>query len=607
LKAQKFIPWLVIGVGLLVYCNSLRVGFLFDDAPHIVENARIRRLWPPGEVIAHTSRPVVMLSLALNYAGGGLAPWGYHLFNVGVHILTALTLYGVARLTFLSEVLRSRYGKAAPGLAGVMALLWLVHPLQTESVTYVIQRGELLMGLFYLLTLYCVIRSAVPSGSIWWPVGAVVSCALGMASKPVMVTAPMVVLLYDRAFLAKSWREVLQWRWRLYASLAATWLLLPLLLANGASEWKDSAGFAYGGLPALQYALTQPGVILHYLRLAFWPHPLCFDYGWNYGWPSAQTVEDALPELIVVGALLTATAWAWWRQPALGFVGLWFFLILAPTSSFVSVADLVVEHRMYLPLAAVVTVVSVGGFELERDLLSRRPQRQRILGGTVSAALVLLLSMLTMQRNRDYRSELVLWQDTIAKSPNNPRAYNGVGLALAQASRVQEAIGPYEQALRIRSDYAEAHNNLGNALFQLGRETEAAEHYKQALQIKPGFAEAYYNLGGTLARLGRMAEAIGCFEQAARLKPDYLEAQYALGNALLQTGRPNDAIEHFERVLQISPDSAEAHNSLGTALWQSGRMLEAIEHFQRALRLRPDYADARYNLRIALEKTGRIR
>jgi 4-amino-4-deoxy-L-arabinose transferase-like glycosyltransferase len=231
LKTQRLIPLLVIGIGLLVYSNSLRVGFMFDDVPHIVENPRIRQLWPPWDVLTHTSRPVVMLSLALNHALGGLNPWGYHLFNVGIHILAALALYGVVRLTFLSETLRPRFGPATAGwLAGVVSLIWLVHPLQTESVTYVIQRGESLMGLFHLLTLYCVIRSSGSAGSMWWQVGAVTSCALGMASKPVMVTAPVVVLLYDRVFLAKSWSEVMQRRWRLYAWLAATWLLLPLLL-----------------------------------------------------------------------------------------------------------------------------------------------------------------------------------------------------------------------------------------------------------------------------------------------------------------------------------------------------------------------------------------
>jgi protein O-mannosyl-transferase len=572
---------LVIGAGLLVYHNSFRNGFVFDDVPHIVENPRIRQLWPPWEIIIHTSRPVVMLSVALNYALGGLNPWGYHLFNVGIHILAALTLYGVVRLTLVSETLQPRWGEAAPWLAGMVSLIWLVHPLQTESVTYVIQRGESLMGLFYLLTLYCVIRSSGPSRSIWWRVGAVASCALGMASKPVMVTAPVVVLLYDRVFLARSWREVLEQRWALYASLAATWLLLPLLLANGASEWKESAGLAYMGIAPLQYTLTQPRVILHYLCLAFWPHPLCFDYGWNYGWRSAQRVGDALPELVIVGAMLVGTAWAWWRKPALGFLGVWFFMILAPTSSFVRVADLVVEHRMYLPLAAVVAMATVGGFELGRGLLSMRQGTRRTLGWGVGGAVVLLLAILTIQRNGDYRSGLVLWQDTVVKCPNNPRAHYSVGAALQQAGRMQEAMEHWEQALRLKPDYPEAHYNLGLALGQAGSVQEAMGHWEQALRINPDLAEAHYNLGVALVRLGRVQEAIGHWEQAVRVKPDYAEAHYNLGVALERAGKLEDAIGHYEQALRIRPDYTEARTNLQLARQVRAKLQEPGASGQR--------------------------
>lgn len=582
----------MIGVGVLVYYNSLRVGFLFDDAPHIVENTRIRQFWPPWEILAHTSRPLVMLSVALNYALGGLNPWGYHLFNVGIHVLAALTLYGVVRRTFESEAARSHFGQAARWLAGLISLLWLVHPLQTESVTYVIQRGESLMGLFYLLTLYCVIRSCGTSSNMGWQMGAMASCALGMASKPVMVTAPMVVLLYDRALLAKSWREVIKHRWGLYASLAATWLLLPLLLANGASEWKPSAGFANGGLSALPYALTQPGVILHYLRLAFWPDPLCFDYGWNYGWPSAQTMGDAAPELITVGALLAATVWACRRKPALGFLGLWFFIILAPTSSFVPVADLVVEHRMYLPLAAVVVLVVVGGWVTGKALLGGGLQRQRMLGWGVSAVLVLLLGIQTIRRNRDYRSELAIWQDTVVKCPNNPRAHYNVGVVLFKAGYVAEAIWQYDQALRIKPDYADAHYNLGGALVRLGRVTEAIEHWEQAVRLKPDYAEAHYNLGNGLLQTGKPKEAIGHWEQALRIKPDYAEAHNDLAVALTRLGRLPEAIEHWEQAVRLKPDYADAHFNLGIALEKAGRVQEAIGHYEQAVRIKPDFAEA---------------
>ena len=253
MKTQRIMPLLIVAAGLLVYHNIYRNPFLFDDHWSILDNLLIRHLWPTGEILTHSSRPVVELSLALNYAIGGLKPAGYHLLNVLIHIAAGLTLYGVVRRT------------VAPGPAGAVALIWVVHPLQTESVSYTIQRAESLMSLFYLLTLYCVIRGA---GSRWWHLGAVASCAAGMATKEVMVTAPVVVLLYDRVFLARSWREVVRQRWGLYAGLAATWLLLPVLMTRVPADvpgWQPTAGFAYKGTAPREYALTQPGVVGHYL------------------------------------------------------------------------------------------------------------------------------------------------------------------------------------------------------------------------------------------------------------------------------------------------------------------------------------------------------
>jgi len=585
-------PLLVVAIGLLVYHNSLRVGFILDDQGHITENSHIRHLWPPWDIILHTSRPVVLLSVALNYALGGLNPWGYHLFNVAVHILAALALFGVARRTFLSEPLRSRFGEAAEQLAAVISLIWLVHPLQTEAVTYIIQRGESLMALFYLLTLYCVIRSAGASRSTGWSMAAVASCALGMASKPIMVTAPLVILLYDRAYLTKSWREIMERRWLLYGCLAATWLLLPPLLANGATEWKESAGFAYDGVPPLRYALTQSGVILHYLRLAFWLHPLCFDYCRGYGWPAAQSVRDVAPGLLVVGVLLAATLWAWGRNPSLGFLGVWFFLILAPTSSFVPVADLVVEHRMYLPLAALVATVTVAGFLLGQTLLSTRPRARRIIAGGVVGTLVLLLAIVTIQRNRDYRSDMALWADTLAKCPNNPRAHNNLGVDLLEQGRASEAMDQYQQALRIKPDFADAQFNLGLASVQLGRLPEAIGHFERAVQIQPDHVRALNNLGVLLLQLGRPQEAIGHFEEMLRIKPDSAEAHGNLGVALMQLGRVPEAIGHFEQIIRLRPEDAEAHNAMGAALEKAGRVQDAIPQYEQALRLNPDLTQA---------------
>ncbi len=600
---------LVVAAGLGAYSNSFHDVFVFDDRWHIVDNPHIRQLWPPWEILTHSSRPVVHLSLALNYALGALNPWGYHAFNLVIHLLAALVLYGVVHRTFLSEPLRSRWAGASAWLAAAVALIWVVHPLQTEAVTYVIQRGECLMGLFYLLTLYCAIRSNGSPLARWWIAGAVLSCVLGIASKEVIATAPVVVLLYDRVFLARSWREVMQRRGMLYAGLAATLLLVPVLMANGPAEvpgWQPTAGFGYKGITPEDYLLTQGGVILHYLRLVFWPYPLCLDYGWGYGWPVARTISEALPGLLIVGGLAAAAVWAWRRKPALAFVGAWFFIILAPTSSFVPIADLVFEHRMYLSLAAVIVLAVVFVYRLGERLLGARRQLRQVLGGVVTAAVVVPLAGLTFQRNRDYRSEFAIWQDTAAKCPNNPRAYNALGNLLIAEKKYQEALPLVQQALRIKPNYPEANCNMGLILAQTGKVADAISHFNEALSLNPSLVDAHNNLGLALMQAGRVAEAIGHYEEALRIRPDYAESHYNLAIALEQTGRTPEAISHYEEALRLKPDYAEAHSNLGLVLLQEGRTPEAISHFEQAVRFNPDLSQAHFNWASALARTGNL-
>jgi Flp pilus assembly protein TadD len=333
---------------------------------------------------------------------------------------------------------------------------------------------------------------------------------------------------------------------------------------------------------------TEAGVIVHYLRLCFWPRPLVIDY---FDWPIALWLTDALVSGALVVVLLGATVWALRRRPWLGFLGAWFFILLAPTSSFLpSVGEVAAERRMYLPSAAVVTMAVVGAFVLGKRLFYK-PQGVA-LGCVAAGAVVVLFTSMTIQRNQDYRSDATIWQDAVEKRPNNPRAHNNLGLALAQAGRLPEAISHYEQALGIQPDFAEAHNNLALALVHLGRLREAIEHWEQAVRIKPDYVEARNNLGLALAQAGRLPEAISHYEQALRVDPDFAEAHCNLGNALFQAGKLQEAIGQYQQALRIKVDYAEAHYNLGVVLERLGQVQEAVGHYEQALRLRPDFVQA---------------
>jgi len=591
-------PVVVIAAGLLAYYNSFMGPFIFDDVPSIQENLTIRHLWPIWRPLSppHNGgitvegRPLTNLSLAINYALGGFKVQGYHALNLAVHILASLALLGVVRRTLQQPRLRERFGSTANELALAVAVLWTVHPLQTESVTYIVQRAESIMGLFYLLTLYCFIRGAASPLPRRWYILCVAACALGMASKEVIISAPFMVLLYDRTFVSGSFREAWQRRRPLYLALASTWVLLGFLVVTYGNRG-GAAGFASSTTSWQAYALTQLPAIAHYLRLSFWPTPLVFDYGTAVVTSAAEVVPGA----VIVAALLIGTLIALNRSPSVGFLGVWFLAILAPTSSVMPVVtQTIAEHRMYLSLAAVVTLSVIGIY----TLLGRRSL-------PFFLALAAGLGFLTTQRNEDYRSELSIWSDTVAKLPTNARAHSNLGNYLAAVGRVPEAIEQYQQSLRLKENNPEAHTNLGLALFGLGRQEEAMEQWERALRLDPNFSAAHNNLGNALLAQGKAQEAIDHFEHVMRSWPDRAELHYNVGNALVRLGKMPEAIAQWEWALRLDPDYAPAHNNLGNALLGSGKVQDALGHFEQALRGKPDDAEVRYNLGNALSRLGR--
>jgi protein O-mannosyl-transferase len=598
---------IILAAGLSAYCNSFSGVFLFDDVHAIVENPCIRSLWPLTQAMSAppeatvAGRPMVSLSLAVNYALGGLNPRGYHAFNLIVHLLCGLLLFGIVRRTLSSGRLQDRYGRAAPVLAVIIATLWVVHPLQTESVTYVIQRTETMMGLFYLLTLYCFLRAVASRQPVGWQIAAVGSCALGMTCKEVMVSAPLVVLLYDRIFVAGSFREIASRRRGLYLGLAATWIILTMLLATGPRS--ASVGFSHG-ISAFDYAKNQCIAIITYLKLAFWPHPLLLDYGA----PEAVSLKQAAPYAVVLAALLIATVIALACRPRVGFMAACFFIILAPTSSFVPITtEVAAERRMYLPLAAVIVLVVLGVYDLIAALVVRNAPRSRSLWSAASCAAIVVacvLGSLTYQRNSDYHAELQIWSESLSVKPNNPRTHLSIGKALVEREQVDEGIRYYRRALQLDPDLVDAHFNLGNALQQKEQFEEAVAEYNAALRISPGYARVQMNLGVALVKLKRFQDAVALYEAMLRDAPDSAEIQGNLAVALVYAGQIDDAITHLRAATRLEPNDAVTRRNLAGLLLQQGRPEEAAREFREALRINPNDAQLQAGLNAALARTA---
>jgi tetratricopeptide (TPR) repeat protein len=578
----------------LAYVRTFAVPALFDDDPSIADNPTIRHLgtafFPPSFATVG-GRPILNLSLAANYAVSGVRVWSYHAANLVIHVLAGLTLFGIVRRT-----LTRRAVPDALFIALSVALLWALHPLQTESVTYLIQRAESLMGLFYLCTVYFFIRGAESegTGANRWFVLSLGACLLGMATKEVMVSAPLVVLLYDRTFLSGSFSGALRRRSWVYAGLAATWIVLPFLVLSTHGRG-GTAGFA-SGISPWSYALNEFPAVVHYLRLGIWPRPLVFDYGTSL---AAFSLSVLLCAFVVAG-LAVGTAWALVRRPILGFLGACFFAILAPSSSIVPVAsEPMAEHRMYLALVPMAIFAALGAFRL----LGRAA-----LPACVAAAVALLAS--TLVRNEAYASDERIWSDTAAKLPDNERAHNNLGIALDNEGRTAEAIAQFEWVLRLKPNLAETHTNLGNVLAKVpGRMNEAIAHYIEAARLKPEYAPAHINLAIAFADQDRTQEAIEQNLEALRIWPNSAEAHSNLGSDLSNIpGRLNEAIAHCETAIQLKPELAQAHSSLGSALSRvPGRLPEAVAQCEEAVRLGPGDAKAHNNFgKVLIVVPGRL-
>ncbi len=582
--------------GGLAYANTLDAPLIFSDRINIESNLSLRNLKTAFSVPADSGlagRPFVNFTFAVNYALGGGKVAGYRLVNILIHILGAFTLFGIVRRTLLTEPLRDDYGRGAAYLAFAAAVIWVLHPIQTQAVTYLSQRCESLMGLLFLLTFYCAVRGFQADASSRWYLASVVFFIMGIGSKEVIAAAPPLILLYEILFMRRAFRDVVRRSWPLYAGFFVGLIVLVFLVATAASAVHNQ-GLREGSATLFQYWGTQSIVLLHYVRLIVWPAGFCFDYGW----PPASAGEVILPAAVILLAI-AASVWAAWRRRPIGYLGLWFFVIAAP-SSLAPLLDAANEYRMYLSSAApvVLTVLACYRWGRKLDVYPGGPLENHAallsrIGLTVVLVVAFVLGALTYQRNSVYRTEEGLWKDTVGKAPANSRAHLNLAIVYDHSGRTTAAIDEYESALKLKPGDVTAHADLGYALARSGRVRDGIAHLRRALELRPDYAEAHANLGIALFELGQRQEAMEHFKKAVALKPDRASSYLNLGMACLRSERPGDAIVYLKQAVALQPGNAEAHANLGLALDKIGRSEEAGKSLEEALRLQPGSALAR--------------
>lgn len=655
-KYQALYLVVLIAAGFLIYGNTLQTPFVLDDLKAIPDNPFIRMEELNAKSIIDAAvgysgnRPVAMLSFGLNYYLGQYNVLGYHLVNIFIHIITGILFFYFVKLTLtLSNqqpgTIQKLNSNTIETISFFTALLWLVNPIQTQSVTYIVQRMSSMGAMFFILALFLYAKGRIAQKRsvehvdarsryyFLWFAGCFMSGLLALGSKESAAMLPAFIFLYEWYFfqdLDKNWIK------RQFKYTVITVILIGVVAGlylgfDPADKFNSLTDYAFGEFTMGQRLLTQARVVVFYLGLIFYPNPsrLNLDHDFSLSYSLFNPITTFLSIVLILG-LIGLGIYSAKKQRLISFCIFWYFGNLVIESSIIPLA-IIFEHRLYLPSMSIFLIIAI---------LLYRYLKPVWLTAVIACALVAFCSYWTFERNKAWQDPITLWTDCVQKSPDKARPHINLGKALTDQKRYEEAQPYFLKAIRLKPNYIEGHYNLGYLFQQQGKLDIAIEKYREALQIDPNYVIAHNNLGFALLEQNKADEAIESLQRALQLDPDHLaaqinmgialiqqdqldaavlqfkkvlqidpnlaEAQFRLGAALVNLGRADQGIIHIKKALQIDPDHAEAHNNLGGQLLQQGKMDEALEHLNRALSVKPDLAEAHNNMGIILIQKGNI-
>ena len=510
---------IIFCLGFLVYSNTFHSSFHFDDLPSIVANPAIRDIHHLQSIWSFLPRRFLLyLSLALNYHLGGLDVFGYHLFNLAVHLISAVLVCWLVRLTFLCPAMKeekiSRHANTISLFAG---LIFAAHPIQTQAVTYIIQRAASMATMFYLASLCFYVKSrlaregvfASPKGEAIYYTGSLVLAIAAMFTKETAITLPLMILLYEFFFFKIDWRRV--------APFLFTLFIIPLtmlLTETGAARLHQLS--SEPGISPAHYLFTQFRVMITYVRLVFLPFAQNIDYDYPvykdlFEWP-------VLAGLLFLSAVLYGAKRLFLKYRLVSFGIIWFFLTLLPESSFLPIKDVIYEHRLYLPMAGF-SMFFVGAlyYFFAQDGRGRK-------AAAVLTIIIACCSVMAYQRNKVWKDEFTLWEDTIQKSPHKTRPYINLAFAYDKQGDLPRVLSNYNKAIEIDPKYPDAYYNRGLVYYRQGQMPQALADFNKVIELSPDFADAHNNRGLVYYYQGSFSKAIDEYDKAIALKPDYAAA-----------------------------------------------------------------------------------
>jgi len=623
--SSHWLALIVIGFSaLVIYSNIYNNPFVFDDGSHIVENSTIRDLsnyLSPVKLLE--PRAIVDFTFALNYRFGELNVFGYHLVNILIHILNGFLVY-----ILVSAVLKQRSGCSSASSALISdspdvsirimslfaALIFVVHPIQTQAVTYTVQRYASMAAMFYMASVLFYLKARILQqgaksrqrvekkkdnktnmlklSSIYTL--SVLCGILAFLSKQNTASLPFAILIVEYLLVDRTWQG---WKTKLpwLVVLFALWGLFILYVSgffSGGLEGRELLSDVSSLIKETetvgrwQYLCTQFNVVAIYIRLLFFPvlQNLDYMYAFKSGFFDSYT---PFAFLFLIG-IVALGIWHIKKRPMISLAIFWFFITLSVESSIIPIRDALFEHRLYLPMLGFGLFVSCQLFHYLSD--------KRFMAFILSLAIVVALGTATYRRNITWQNEETLWSDIVTKSPDNYRAHSNLGNSLKDHGKISEAIKCYIKALRIEPDFVDAHNNLGNALSDQGKLSEAISHYYEVLRIKPDDAEVISNIGSVFFKQGRVNEAICHYTEALRIKPDFAEVQSNLKKALAVLKEIDGAVEKVQGLLKSNPEDPRLHYDLGTLYYKKGEFDKAIFQYEKSLSIQPDNPGTYYNL-----------
>ena len=647
----RFFPALIICIlGVLIYSNSFDCSFHFDDNHNIVDNETIRNISDVKTIWNFVNRRFVgYYTFALNYHFHKLDVFGYHLVNLIIHLIASILVYRLVFLLLSTPVmLNEKISRHKKLIALFCGLLFVAHPVQTQAVTYIVQRLASIAALFYYASMCLYLKARLTKKlyvSLMYFAGSAVTALLGMLTKETVFTLPFAILLLEFGFIQKGkLSEILRKKTILFYIIPPLLftLIIPYFLSDKfsftfdifyRSYFKPISSHRFGD-PLLSvpiYLMTQFRVIITYIRLSFFP----INQNLDYDFPASQSFFElsTLFSFLALSAIVVFALFIFRHKRMISVGILLFFLMLSVESSIIPIRNVIFEHRLYLPMAGFVIFFVSAAYQIAW-------KKNKTLVKIFLITVICLFSIATYKRNMVWKNDLTIWTDAAKKSPKKSRTHNNLGESYFKLGMYEKGYREFLTGLKLNPSNSKAYNNAGSYLYTMGKYDEAIEFYAQGLEYSPANPDIHINMGQALVMAGKPDEALPYFSGVVKIKPGYIiklkvaalvlenkgdldsavkfyseilkfipgdgEVHRNTGKIYMTLAKYEKSASHLKKAVQIKPGDAVTHNLLGKALMYLERKAEAEKHFSEALRLKPDFMEAHVNLALCLSAQGHI-